>query len=44
MIEFKDVIFVYNSKNVIDNLNLCIWVGEKIGIVGCFGVGKLILI
>lgn len=44
MIEFKDVTFAYNSKNVIDNLNLRIRAGEKIGIVGRSGAGKSTLI
>ena len=44
VIEFKDVTFAYNSKNVIDNLNLRIQAGEKIGIVGRSGAGKSTLI
>ncbi len=44
MIEFKRRHFAYNSKNVIDNLNLRIRAGEKIGIVGRSGAGKSTLI
>ena len=43
-IEFKDVSFSYNEKNVIQHLNLNIQAGEKIGIVGRSGAGKSTLI
>ncbi|MEN8385249.1 ABC transporter ATP-binding protein [Acinetobacter towneri] len=43
-IQFKDVSFAYNSKNVIDQFNLHIRAGEKIGIVGRSGAGKSTLI
>ena len=43
-IRFDDVTFAYNSKNVIDQFNLNIQPGEKIGIVGRSGAGKSTLI
>ncbi|CAM2989423.1 ABC transporter ATP-binding protein [Acinetobacter celticus] len=43
-ITFENVSFSYNSKNVIDQLNLTIKPGEKIGIVGRSGAGKSTLI
>lgn len=43
-IEFKDVCFAYNDKNVFNRLNLSIAAGEKIGIVGRSGAGKSTLI
>ena len=43
-IEFRDVCFAYNSKNVINHFNLTIKPGEKIGIVGRSGAGKSTLI
>ena len=43
-ITFENVSFAYNSKNVIDQLNLTIKPGEKIGIVGRSGAGKSTLI
>ena len=43
-IDFNDVTFAYNQKNVIDHLNLHIKPGEKIGIVGRSGAGKSTLI
>ena len=43
-IEFKDVSFAYNEKKVIDQFNLEIKAGEKIGIVGRSGAGKSTLI
>lgn len=43
-IQFQDVSFAYNDKNVIDQLNLTIAPGEKIGIVGRSGAGKSTLI
>lgn len=43
-IQFRDVTFAYNSKNVIDHFNLDIKPGEKIGIVGRSGAGKSTLI
>ncbi|MDV2468392.1 ABC transporter ATP-binding protein [Acinetobacter chinensis] len=43
-IQFSDVTFAYNDKNVIDHLNLDIQPGEKIGIVGRSGAGKSTLI
>lgn len=43
-IQFKDLSFAYNDKNVIDQLNLTIRPGEKIGIVGRSGAGKSTLI
>ena len=45
-IEFKDVCFAYSkeSPNILDNFNLNIKAGEKIGIVGHSGAGKTTLI
>lgn len=43
-IEFDNVSFAYNDKNVINHLNLNIKPGEKIGIVGRSGAGKSTLI
>lgn len=43
-IQFRDVCFAYNDKNVIDHLNLDIRPGEKIGVVGRSGAGKSTLI
>ena len=43
-ITFENVSFAYNEKNVIDQLNLTIKSGEKIGIVGRSGAGKSTLI
>lgn len=43
-IQFRDISFAYNQKNVIDHLNLDIKPGEKIGIVGRSGAGKSTLI
>ena len=43
-IQFRDVSFAYNDKNVIDHFNLDIKPGEKIGIVGRSGAGKSTLI
>ncbi|MCU4449136.1 ABC transporter ATP-binding protein/permease [Acinetobacter lwoffii] len=43
-IKFENVSFAYNDKNVIDQFNLTIRPGEKIGIVGRSGAGKSTLI
>ncbi|WP_180058940.1 ABC transporter ATP-binding protein [Acinetobacter sp. YH12227] len=43
-IKFENVNFAYNDKNVIDQFNLTIRPGEKIGIVGRSGAGKSTLI
>jgi ATP-binding cassette, subfamily B, multidrug efflux pump len=43
-ITFDNVSFAYNSRNVIDHLNLNIKPGEKIGVVGRSGAGKSTLI
>ncbi len=43
-IKFDHVSFAYNQKNVIDDFNLNIKAGEKIGIVGRSGAGKSTLI
>ncbi|MPW42862.1 multidrug ABC transporter ATP-binding protein [Acinetobacter sp. Ac_1271] len=43
-IQFEDVCFAYNQKNVIDHFNLNIRSGEKIGVVGRSGAGKSTLI
>lgn len=43
-IQFNNVSFAYNDKNVIDRFNLDIRAGEKIGIVGRSGAGKSTLI
>lgn len=43
-IQFKDLSFAYNDRNVINQLNLTIRPGEKIGIVGRSGAGKSTLI
>lgn len=43
-IKFEDVSFAYNDKKVIDQFNLTIRSGEKIGIVGRSGAGKSTLI
>ena len=43
-ISFKQLSFAYNQRNIIDDLNLNIRAGEKIGIVGRSGAGKSTLI
>ncbi|MEG2358427.1 ABC transporter ATP-binding protein [Acinetobacter sp.] len=43
-IKFENVSFAYSTKNVVDQLNLTIKPGEKIGIVGRSGAGKSTLI
>lgn len=43
-IQFNDVSFAYNQNKVIDQFNLTIQSGEKIGIVGRSGAGKSTLI
>ncbi|RKG33701.1 ABC transporter ATP-binding protein [Acinetobacter tianfuensis] len=43
-IKFENLSFSYGSKNVIDELNLTIKPGEKVGIVGRSGAGKSTLI
>ncbi|QIZ61829.1 ABC transporter ATP-binding protein [Acinetobacter indicus] len=43
-IKFENVSFAYNEKNVIEQFNLTIRPGEKIGIVGRSGAGKSTLI
>ncbi|MDM1770980.1 MULTISPECIES: ABC transporter ATP-binding protein [Acinetobacter] len=43
-IKFENVSFAYNDKNVIEQFNLTIRPGEKIGIVGRSGAGKSTLI
>ena len=43
-IKFDNVSFAYNDKNVIEQFNLTIRPGEKIGIVGRSGAGKSTLI
>lgn len=43
-IKFDQVSFAYNDKNVIQNFDLTIKPGEKIGIVGRSGAGKSTLI
>lgn len=43
-IQFQDICFAYNQKNVINHFNLTIQPGEKIGIVGRSGAGKSTLI
>lgn len=48
-INFDNVYFFYlgvDNKfiDVFINLDLSIKFGEKVGLVGCFGVGKLILV
>jgi len=40
IIEFKDVCFSYGDKNILNNINLTIKKGQKIGIVGHTGSGK----
>ncbi|MBT4989316.1 MAG: ABC transporter ATP-binding protein [Rickettsiales bacterium] len=46
LIEFKDVIFAYNDRGqrILNNFNLKINAGEKIGLVGQSGAGKTTLI
>lgn len=43
-IEFKNVTFGYGKGNVLENFNLTIQKGEKIGLVGLSGSGKSTLI
>ncbi|ANF81800.1 multidrug ABC transporter ATP-binding protein [Acinetobacter sp. NCu2D-2] len=43
-IKFENVSFAYNDKNVIQQFNLTIRPGEKIGVVGRSGAGKSTLI
>lgn len=41
---FENVSFAYNTKNVLENINLKINIGEKIALVGYNGSGKTTLI
>lgn len=43
-IEFKNVSFAYDKKNVLNNLNFTIKAGETIGIIGGTGAGKSSLV
>lgn len=43
-IEFKNVTFKYARKKVLDDFNLVIKPGEKIGLVGASGAGKTTLV
>lgn len=43
-IEFIDVSFAYNQKNVLNNLNFVIEQGQTIGIIGGTGAGKTSLV
>ena len=43
-IEFKNISFKYRRKNVLQNLNLVIKPGERVGIVGASGAGKTTLV
>ena len=45
-VRFDDVTFSYRdgARPVIENLNLTIHPGEKVGLIGCLGVGKLMLV
>jgi cobalt/nickel transport system ATP-binding protein len=43
MIQLKDIKFKYNSKHVLDGLNLEIFRGERVGLVGPNGSGKTTL-
>lgn len=43
-IEFKDVCFAYDNKNVLNNLNFKIETGQTIGIIGGTGAGKTTLV
>lgn len=44
VIEFKNVSFKYDDEWVLQNINLCISKGERIGIVGASGSGKTTLV
>jgi len=43
-IEFRNIFFKYNDKDIINNLNFKINTGDKIGIVGKSGSGKTTLL
>lgn len=43
-IEFKNISFKYRRKNVLEDLNLTIKPGERVGIVGASGAGKTTLV
>ena len=43
-IEFKNISFKYRRKNVLEDLNLVIKPGERVGIVGVSGAGKTTLV
>ena len=43
-IEFKNISFKYRRKNVLEDLNLTIKPGERVGIVGMSGAGKTTLV
>lgn len=43
-IEFKNISFKYRTKNVLNDLNLTIKPGERVGIVGMSGAGKTTLV
>ncbi|WP_160326757.1 hypothetical protein [Sarcina ventriculi] len=41
MIEFKNIYKSYNDKNVINNLNLVVILGEIVGLIGHNGAVKI---
>ena len=43
-IQFKDVTFKYNTKNVFENLNLEVSENKKLGIIGVSGSGKTTIV
>ena len=43
-LEFKNVDFAYNKKNVLTNINFKIYTGQTIGIIGGTGAGKTSLV
>lgn len=40
IIEFNNVCFSYNEKDILKNFNLCVQPGEILGVVGKNGIGK----
>lgn len=44
VISLKNISIAYFEKNVLENISLCIYSGERVAIVGPSGVGKTTLL